>query len=189
MSNFKTFDEFIYLSETNIAEGYLINEGLLDKLISFFTKIANIFKDPDKINKATSDALENAGKLSEKFLPTQTKVNGTAILKMGDGKNAKSDFTMALTKLADLPDKSVLFQISGTSSKDMLKMLVNSENVEDLGINSVMVIISPNGFEKGKPAVMKILKNMMPQGKSYVSKTALIGATTTEEVEKQMNKS
>jgi endonuclease III-like uncharacterized protein len=90
--------------------------------------------------------------------------------------------------MADLPDGSGIFQISGTTSPEMLKALAGSDKIEDLSKNSVMAIIAPAGFEKGKPATMRLLKNIVPGGKDYVTKSVMVGAVSEIEVEKTLAK-
>jgi hypothetical protein len=107
---------------------------------------------------------------------------------MGDGKNSALDFNIAFTKVADLPDGSGLFQIAGTTSKEMLQALVKSDKIEELAKNSVMAMIAPAGFEKGKIATMKLLKNVLPAGKDYVTKALVQGTVPKTEVDKTLLK-
>jgi hypothetical protein len=104
---------------------------------------------------------------------------------MGDGKNSATDFSIGFSKLADLPDGSGLFQITGTTSPEMLKALTGTDKNEDLTKENVMALISPNGFEKGKVATMRLLKNITP-GKDYVTKSLVLGAVPVLDVEKKL---
>ena len=61
----------------------------------------------------------------------------------------------------------------------MLKGLVGTTNMIDLAKNNVMAIIAPSGFEKGKLATMRILKNVMPGGKDYVTKSLVVATVIT----------
>jgi hypothetical protein len=93
-----------------------------------------------------------------------------------------------MTKLADLPDGSGLFQITGSSSPQMIKALSGSDKIEELAKNSVMAMISPMGLEKGKVATMKLLKNILPGGKDYITKTFVQGVVPMTAVEANMKK-
>lgn len=177
--SFKTYKDF---------KGQL-NEGLFDKLTSFFTAVATMFKDPIKTKKAVDAAVTEAATTGEKFTPKMAKVNETYMVSMGDGKDPGMDFSVAFTKLADLPDGgSGLFAITGTTNMAMLKGLVGSENVLDLGKNNVMAIIAPSGFQKGKVATMRIVKNIMPGGKDYVTSSLVVGAVNSTVVQPILTK-
>jgi len=169
-----TFEEF----KTN-----RVDEGLFDKLTGMFSKISNMFKDPQKMQSSVDATIDQLGEKTKKFTPKQAKMNESFIVQMGDPAKPETKFNMALTKLADLTDGSGLFQITGTTSKEMMKSLVNSENVEDLAKNSVMAMIAPNGLEKGKPATMKLLKNIIPGGKDYITQTMVSGIVPSTAVE------
>lgn len=173
-----TFNEFRYDSE--------LNEGIFDPFINLFKRIANLFRDPGKVQNSVSSAMESLGEAkTRKFLPKQLKVSESYWLMMGDISKPSSNFSIAITKLADMPDGSSLFQLVGTTNAAMLKSLVNSDKISDLAKNNVMILISKNGLEKGSPATMRILKNIMKDGKDYVSQTTLIGAVPENSV--QMN--
>jgi hypothetical protein len=172
-----TFNDFIFNKATPL------NEGLFDKLTSMFVKIAAMFKDPMKIKKSVDAAVTEAGIKGANFIPKNVKVNETYILSMGDGKNPINDFSIALTKLAELPDKSNLFQISATTSQEMIKSLTGSPDLNDLARNNIMAIISSNGFERGKPTTMRIVKNILPNGKDYTTKSLLLGAVPSTAVQ------
>lgn len=182
---FKSFHAFNERESITFEEP--VNEGLFDKLASMFSKVTSYFKEPDKLKKGVDATLTQEGDKAKKFIPKAVKANETYMVVMGDGKNSAADFSIAFTKLADLPDGSGLFQISGTTSTEMLKALTGTENVEDLAKNNVMAMISANGFEKGKVATMRLLKNITP-GKDYVTKSLVQGAVSGLAVEKTMTK-
>jgi len=185
VKNFEVYSQ----SEANVFTlGKTINESLFDKLTSMFTKLGNLFKDPGKIEKAVEATVIEAGDKAKKLIPKDIKPNETVMVVMGDGKNSDNDFSTAFTKLAELPDGSSLFQISGTSSPEMLKALAGSDKQEDLSEKSVMAIISNNGLEKGRPATMKLLKNVIPDGKDYVTNSLVMGAVPEVEVQKTLSK-
>ena len=165
-----------------------VNEALFAKLTSMFSKVTMLFKDPIKAKKSIDAAVISAGSKGGKFLPKSVKINETYMVAMGDGKNPANDFSIAFTKLADLPDGSGLFQISATTSSAMTKGLVGTDKIADLAKNSVMALISSVGFEKGKIATMIILKNIMPGGKEYVTKSFVVGAVPATVVQAVLSK-
>jgi hypothetical protein len=169
--------------------GEAVNEGLFDKLTSIFSKFAGIFKDQAKLQKSVESTVTQSGAQSKNFDPKAYKVNQTAMVVMGSPQaETGGDFTIAFTKMADMPDGSGLFQITGTTSPVMLKALVGTEKNEDLAKNSVMALIPSAGFVFKKPATMRILKNIIPGGKDYVTKTVLVGSASSTEVEKTLQK-
>lgn len=105
---------------------------------------------------------------------------------LGNGKEAATDFSIAFTKLADMADGSGLFQITGTTSPEMLKALVGTDKVEDLALNSVMALVSSTSFTTGKPATIKLIKNMLPGGKDYLTKALFMGAVPELEISKKL---
>ncbi len=179
-----TFDEF-----KNGQGADTMNEGLFDKLIGMFSRITGLFKDPAKLDKSIESTMDQLGEgKTKKFIPKQAKPNESFIVQMGDPKKPESRYTMALTKLADLPDGSGLFQITGTTSKEMLKALTGSEKLEDLGKNSIRAMMPVGGIEKGKVITMKLLKNVIPGGKDYITKVPVIGTVPSKDVEMNITK-
>ena len=162
-----------------------------------FSRFIKLFSDPEKLEKNVDAAVADAGTKAEKFMPKDVKVNNTVLVQMGNivpevtnkkggvkGKEKLNSFTIAFTKVADMPDGSGLFQITGTTSTTMLKGLVGTENMQDLIDNSVMALVAPNGFQKDQPATMKILKSILPGGKDYVSKSKVTGAILKTDLDK-----
>ena len=191
MSHFKKFNEF-NIEENVVTDFFVldetINEGFISGLISMFKKIVNMFKDPKILGKSVDAVNKELGEKSAKMVPKDVKVNNTVFVLFGDTNDKTTQFNVSLTKLADLPDNSGLFQISGTSSPTMLKALTGSSDINDLTANSVMAIITSFGLEREKPARMRILKNIVPGGKDYASKTMVMGIVPAELVQQTMNK-
>lgn len=194
MKNYlKTFENFEVkdiqpINEALLESGEVVNEGLFDKLTSMFSKFIPMFKETEKLKKATTTTVTQAGAKALKLIPKVYKPNESIMLVLGDGKNSALDFNISMTKLADLPDGSGLFQITGSSSPQMIKALSGSDKIEDLAKNSVMAMISPMGLEKGKVATMKLLKNILPGGKDYITKTFVQGVVPMIAVEANMKK-
>ena len=177
---FQTFNEFKEES---------INEGLFDKLLSWMNSIANLFNNPETVQQSVQAAITDAGDASPKaFDPKAAAQKSTYFIMMGDSKDANTNFSISLTKLADLPDGSGLFQFTGTTNTQMLKDLTGTGKITDLMTNDIMAIISPQSISVSKPADIKILKNIMPQGKDYISKYTVIGIAPGEAVTKTINK-
>jgi hypothetical protein len=178
-----TFDEF------KNGQNDPMNEGLFDKLGAMFSKITGLFKDPAKLDKGIESTMDQLGEgKTKKFIPNQAKTSESFIVQMGDPKKPETKYSMSLTKLADLPDGSGLFQITGTTSKEMLKSLAGTDKIEDLAKNNVMVMIAAGGLEKGKMATMKLLKNVIPGGKDYVTKVPVIGTVPGKDLEANIAK-
>ena len=194
MKNYlKTFENFEVkdiqpINEALLESGEAVNEGLFDKLTSMFSKFIPMFKETEKLKKATTTTVTQAGSKALKLIPKAYKPNESIMLVLGDGKNSSLDFNISMTKLADLPDGSGLFQITGSSSPQMIKALSGSDKIEELAKNSVMAMISPMGLEKGKVATMKLLKNILPGGKDYITKTFVQGVVPMTAVEANMKK-
>lgn len=188
MHHLKTFEQFHepVHNESLLEMGQAVNEGLLDRLFAYVRKVLNLFKDPDRLKKSLNASIVDEGDRAKKFLPKSIKINETYVMNMGEEETDEKDFSIAFTKLANLPDSSSLFQISGTSSVDMLKALVGSDKGEDLTKNSIMAIISSTGFEDGKAATMRLLKNILPGGKDYVTSSLFKGAVPIAMVEKTL---
>ena len=187
--SYKAFESFNAEPEYPLLEmGSPVNEGLFDKLGSMFSKLTELFKNPEKLIKSVQASVTEAGDKAKKFLPKPVKINDTVLITMGDGKNSALDFSIAFTKICDLPDGSGLFQITGTTSPTMLKALAGSNKEEDLTKNTVMAMISPQGFQKGEPATMKLLKNVLPNGQDYITKSLFTGAVPDADVEKMLAK-
>jgi hypothetical protein len=180
--------KFGAFNEDNSFEsmGEAINEGLFDKLKTLYSKITNLFKDKEKLTKAVQATVTDAGDKAKTFSPKQVKVGATTMVVLGDGKASATDFSIAFTKLADMADGSGLFQITGTTSPEMLKALTGTDKEEDLALNSIMALVSATSFIKGKPATIKLLKNMLPGGKDYLTKALFMGAVPGLEIEKKL---
>ena len=188
--DYKAFESFNAEPEYPLSKmGSLVNEGLFDKLGSMFSKFTDLFKKPEDLNKSIQAAVTEAGDKAKKFFPKPVKINDTIMITMSDGKDNTLDFSIAFTKLCDLPDGSGLFQITGTTSPTMLKALTGSDKEGDLTKNTVMAMISSQGFQKGEPATMKILKNVFPNGQDYITKSLFTGAVPDSDVEKILAKS
>ena len=161
-----------------------VNEGSFDKLFSWMSGITNMFKNPEGILKsAEAVSTEEGSSALTVLVPDKVKEKETYFITLNDetGKNEK--FVISLTKMGDMPEKSGLFQITGTTNTKMLMALVNSPKQEDLTKFSIMAIINDKSIVKGQIMEMKILKNVMPQGKDYKSNNKVDGITHGVKVE------
>ena len=109
-----TVKKFETFNQDNSFEsvGEAVNEGLFDKLKTYYSKITGLFKDKEKLTKAVQATVTDAGDKAKTFNPKQVKVGATTMVVLGDGKQAATDFSIAFTKLADMVDGSGLFQIT-----------------------------------------------------------------------------
>jgi hypothetical protein len=91
MKNYlKTFENFEVkdiqpVNEALLESGEAVNEGLFDKLTSMFSKFIPMFKETEKLKKATTTTVTQAGSKALKFtlepetsLITQFAVKGDA---------------------------------------------------------------------------------------------------------------
>lgn len=190
---FKSFEHF-NASQTSITEVGTLNESIFDKLSFAFSRFLKLFSDPYKLQQNVEAAVVDMGEKTVKFLPSQVKLNNTVMVLMTGaipenvktkGKEEKlTDFTIAFTKISDLPDGSGLFYITGTTSQKMLKALTGTDKMEDLISNNVLAVIPPTGFVKDAPITMKILKSIIPGGKDYVSNSKVKGAILKSDLDK-----
>jgi hypothetical protein len=81
-------------------------------------------------------------------------------------ENVKS--ILSLTKLADLPDGSGLFQITGSDNEDFLKSL-GATSISNLTIVGVLAIVDPAGFRKDTSLSMRVYKNVSKDGKPIIT--------------------
>lgn len=166
-----------------------LNEGFFDRILSMFTSISNFFSKPDEVERKVNDAIEDLGdEKTGKFIPSKIKPGDTCAVQMGDETDDTKKFTMTLTKMADLPNKSFLFQMTGTTNSEMLMSLVKTKNNQDLMKNNIMVIVSSDEFQKGKPMNMIILKNALGPGKSYETENVLLGTLYSYDFQNVMKK-
>ena len=187
---FKLYEEFTTERDQNINELQdTMNEGLFDQLFSWMGKIGQMFSNPEKVESSVEAAVTDMGDTAMKSLtPKKVAIKETYFVMMGDGKSTKTNFSLSMTKMADLPDGSGLFQITGTTNEDMLKSLTGTNVMDDLVKNNIMAIVSVSSVTKGKPITVKLLKNVMPKGKDYVSRFIVTGIAPGTSVEKTLNK-
>ena len=91
-----------------------------------------------------------------------------------------------MTKLADLPNDTTLFQMVGSSNPAVVKALAGSSNIEDFSNMSVMAILNDRSAIKGKPVRMRILKSAIPGGKDYVTQNNLDSVVPMDSIQKEM---
>lgn len=173
----KTYSEFI-------VESVSINESLADKLKPALDKLTTMFKDPKKLNAQVDSAEEKAGTKDDN-LPSKMIKNGMSmIVKLTDPKDEMKKSILSLTKLADLPDGSGLFQISGSDSDPFLTSLA-VEDVTELNAMGVLAIIGPEGLVTGKNLTMYIYKNVSKNGKPVITEAVIKAALQADIVAKE----
>lgn len=165
-----------------------LNEGFFDKIFDFLKNIAGLFQRPEAVDKSVDNIVNQEGDTGMKNLdPKSIKVESTFFINLGFRKDGDSkSFSISLTKLADLPGGAGLFQITGTTNMDMLKALTGTTALEDLQKNNIMAIINNQSIVKDKKAIMKIVKNILPDGKDYTTETFVRGIIAGEKVEQEL---
>ena len=89
--------------------------------------------------------------------------------------------------MADIPDGSGLFQLSGSDNIDFIKNL-GFATIEDLAKTGVILILSPDSLSKDKPLTMRIYKNTN-KGVPVVTKTLIKSILPAETVAKEVPES
>jgi len=181
MNNLKTYDQFV-VENFSMMESDSLNEGLFDiTLPPVYTKIENLFKDPNLLNTQVSQAEVKAGTSDDNVPSKSIKPGVTTIVKLEDPRDNTKKSTLALTKLADLPDGSGLFQVTGSDSVDFLKSL-NVNDIPTLNTVGVMAIVDPTGFVNDKPLTMRVYKNVVTTGKATVTQALVKTALNADSV-------
>ena len=180
MSKVKTYSEFIV--ESFSVE--TLNETLMDKMKPALDRIAAMFKDTTKLNKQVDAAEEKAGTTDDNLSSKSIKNGTSVIVKLTDPQDEAKKSLLSLTKLADLPDGSGLFQITGSDSPDFLKSLASSD-VAHLNTMGVMAIIGPEGLVTTKNLTMYIYKNVNAQGKPIITEAVIKASLSTDLVIKE----
>ncbi len=167
------------------VEEVSVNEGIFDTLKTVFSKIGTFFNDPEKLNKQVDQAEAKAGQKDDKVASKTVKNGSTIIVKLQDSKDETKKSIMTFTKMADLPDGSGLYQISGSDSLEFLKSLgvTDSNKLNTVG---VLAIIPQEGFLKDKPLTMRIYKNINKEGKPTITQSQVKAALPIEEVVKEV---
>jgi len=184
MKNVKTYSEFVVENiDMSIPSGKL-NESIFDSLKNFYTKISDMFNNPDVLKKQVDQAEVKAGPKDDRVLPKGVKNGTTLIIKLVDPTNSDKKSILSLTKLGDLPDSSGFFQITGSDNDDFLKSL-GVNNVTDLNNLGVMAIIDSTGFLKDKSLSMRIYKNISRVGKPTVTQAVIKSSLMADAVAKE----
>lgn len=181
MKNVKTYSDFIVES---IEISQPLNESIFDKIKGPLTQVANFFKNSEKLNKQVDSAETKAAKTNDNVKSKSVKIGGTFIVKLVDPTDSTKRSLLSLTKLADLPDSSGLYQISGSDNEQFLSSL-GVEDVAKLNIQGFLAIINPEGFITGKPLVMFVFKNVMKDGKPITTQAVISTFLDLIEVSKE----
>jgi len=182
--NVKTYSEFIVEEITWENSAEALNEGIFDALKNLFGKISTMFKDPVMLSKQVDQAAVKAGVKDDKIVPKSIKNGSTVMIKLQDPTDETRKSILSLTKLADLPDASGLFQVSGSDSPDFLKS-VGVPDVAKLNEVGVLTIVPPEGFIKDKPMTSRMYKNLSKDGKPIVTKTVVKTTLLADNVAKE----
>jgi hypothetical protein len=160
-----------------------LNEGIFDTLKGIFGKLTGMFKDPAILNKQVDAAAVKAGSTDDKVTSRSIKAGTTLIIKLQDPKDEAKKLLLSFTKLADLPDGSGLFQLTGTDSPDFLKTLEITDNTA-LNTIGVLVIVTSD-FTEDQPLKMRVYKNVSEDGKEIITQTVVKAALSADVVAKE----
>jgi|688.fasta_scaffold35077_5 hypothetical protein len=161
-----------------------LNEGLFDTLKSLFGKIGTMFKDTAVLNKQVDAAAVKAGATDDKVAAKTVKAGTTLIVKLQDPKDEAKKLLISFTKLADMPDGSGLFQMTGTDSPEFMKTL-GVKDVMNLNTIGVLAIIAAEGFVENEPLKMRVYKNLSKDGKEITTQTVVKAALSADTVMKE----
>jgi hypothetical protein len=181
MKNVKSYSDFI-VESIEIVEP--LNESIFDKIKGPLTQIANLFKDVTKLNKQVDAAETKAAKTNDNVKSKSVKIGGTFVVKLVDPRDSTKKSLLSLTKLADLPDGSGLYQISGSDNEQFLASL-GVEDVAKLNVQGVLAIVNPEGFVTTKPLTMFVFKNVSKDGKPIVTQAVIAAFLDLIEVSKE----
>jgi hypothetical protein len=160
----------------------IVNEGIFDTLKSIFFKITSMFDDSVKLNSQIDVASAKAG-VSDDLVNAKTVKAGVTMLVRLQSKpdgpdNTSKRVILSFTKLADLPDSSGLFQITGCDSTEFLQSL-GMKTIEELNKIGVLAILTD--FKKETPLTMRVYRNVGKDGKPVVTES-LIQSTLSADV-------
>jgi hypothetical protein len=163
MNNLTKYEDFVVQSVTVLNEA-----SVFDTLKSVFSKIATMFEKPDVLNKQMDQAAQRAGTSGENVTSKSVKIGSTIMVRLISPTDENVKSILSLTKLADLPDGSGLFQITGSDNEDFLKSL-GATSISNLTIVGVLAIVDPAGFRKDTSLSMRVYKNVSKDGKPIIT--------------------
>lgn len=158
----------------------VMDEGLFDRLGAFFTKIMNFFKNP-KALKNTFDRAEETVQYKSLNSPT-IKIGKTIFIKLVDAKKKSEDAYIGFTKLGEYPDKSGIYQFTGSTSANIISALTGSKNSDELVKDQVLAIFPSTEIKFGQPLEVKFLKNIKKDGSSYRTNSTISAVVKEEDM-------
>ena len=170
------YKDFNYVNSTQV-----INEGLFDSLKNLFAKMASMFKDTTNLYKQIDAAEVASGSKDDNVTCKSIKIGTTLFVKLENPSDDTKKLLLSFTKLADMPDGSGLFQITGTDSKEFMTA-INITDINNLNTVGVIAIISPSGFVKDKPISMRVYKNVSKDGKPTETDSVVKAALSADDV-------
>lgn len=180
MKNLKRYEDFIIESISIKA----INESVFDKLKSVFSKISTMFSDTKTLNKQMDQAMAKAGASDDNVASKAVKNGSTVFVRLVSPTDENVKSLLSMTKLADLPDGSGLFQITGSDNEEFLGSLGVS-SISNLIIVGVLAIVDPGGFRKDSSLSMRIYKNVAKDGKPVITQGEVKATIAAETVAKE----
>lgn len=155
-----------------------VNEGIFDKITSFFSRILSWFKNPAKLKSAIDRAEETVK--YDTILSSTIKTGKTIFLKLVDPKIEANTSYVGFEKIGEFPDKSGIYQFVGSTSSAMVQSLTGTKNIPDLVKLTVLAIFPATEIKKGMPLEIKILKNIKKDGTAYKT-TSVVDSLVKEE--------
>lgn len=180
MKNLTRYEDFVVES----VEVKPLNEGMFDKLKSVYSRITQLFSDVKLLNKQLDQASAKAGTADDNVLPKSVKNGSTVLIRLVSPTDEEVKSILSLTKLADMPDGSGLFQITGSDNETFLSSL-GVASVSNLIIVGVLAVVEPSGFKKDSSLSMRIYKNVNKEGKPIVTDAAVKSTVAAEIVAKE----
>ena len=182
--NYSEFGKNFIVEKIEPENVEALNEGLFDMLRNMFTKLFALFKDPVKLNDQQDSAAKRLGTKAENSPSRTIKLGTTVMVKLISPEDETVKMIISFTKLADMPDGSGLFQMTGTDSANFLKSLTIKDNAA-LNAIGILAIIDPKGFVKGESVTMRMYKNVSKDGKPIVTANVVQSAIGADELAKE----
>jgi hypothetical protein len=158
----------------------VVNEGLFDRLGAFFSKILNFFRNPTNLKNSYDRAEEE---VTYKSLNSPgIKTGKTIFIKLVDPKKKSEDAYIGFTKLGEYPDKSGIYQFTGSTSSNIISALRGSKNSDELVKDQVLAIFPSTEIKIGQPLEVKFLKNIKKDGSSYRTNSTISSIVKEEDM-------
>lgn len=182
MNNLKKYDDFVVESFVTVEP---VNESsIFDSMKGILAKISEMYTKPADLEKQMNQAAAKAGSAGTNVPSKSVRIGSTIMVQLVSPTDENVRSILSLTKLADLPDSSGLYQVSGSDNEEFLKSL-GTTSISNLTIVGVLAIVEASGFRKDNPLTMRIYKNVLKSGKPTVTNGEVKIALSAEVVAKE----